>query len=174
MFGVDVGAGPGGLSGWRLVAVDIVAWGCAHAGTGWYVHRLPRSRLDRDNWLWKARRWERGGRIYERVRIRRWKDRLPEAGALFPGGVTKRRLPATDAGGLAIYAQETRRAELGHWLAAAAGPLFALWNPLPIAAVMVVYGLAVNLPFVAIQRYNRQRIDRIIAARSARAGRRPA
>jgi glycosyl-4,4'-diaponeurosporenoate acyltransferase len=154
-----------------LVAVDVVAWGLVHAGTGWYVHRLPLDRLDHDNWLWRGRAWERDGRVYERLAIRRWKDRLPDAGDLFPGGVSKRRLPSTGAAGLARFAAETRRAELGHVLAAVAGPLFLLWNPLPVAVVMVAYGLVVNLPFVAIQRYNRLRITRLERL-AATAGRR--
>lgn len=161
------------LSAPVLVAVNVIAWGVVHAGTGWYVHRLPLRRLDHDTWWSRERRWERHGRAYARLGIRRWKDRLPEAGDLFRGGVSKRHLPSTDPAGLDRFAAETRRAELGHWLAAAAGPLFVLWNPLPIAAVMVAYAMAVNLPFIAIQRYNRLRIARITARRAARADRRP-
>ena len=75
------------------------------------------------------RRFE-GERLYRDVlRIQRWKDRLPEAGALFAGGVCKRAAHRRRAGGLERFVVETRRAELGHWLAAAAGPLFVLWNP---------------------------------------------
>lgn len=161
-----------GLSAPALVAVNVVAWGVAHAGTGWYVHRVPVRRLEHDSWLTRPRRWERHGRAYERIRIRSWKDRLPEAGALFAGGVSKRRLPSADGAGLDRFAAETRRAEHGHWLAAAAGPLFVLWNPPSIAAVMVVYGIVVNAPFVMIQRYNRQRIGRITDLRAARVSRR--
>ena len=47
-----------------------------------------------------------------------------------------------------------------------AGPLFVLWNPPPVAVVMVVYGVAVNAPFIAIQRYNRLRASRVLARAS--------
>jgi glycosyl-4,4'-diaponeurosporenoate acyltransferase len=150
--------------------LDVVAWGAVHAGSGYLVHRLPLGWLARDGWLFTGRRWERGGRCYaRRLRIRRWKDRLPEAGALFPGGVSKRRVPPAAAGGLERFVIETRRAELGHWLAAAPGPVFALWNPPGVALLMVAYGLAVNLPFIAVQRYNRLRVERVLRRRSARA-----
>ncbi|HEY8547953.1 MAG TPA: hypothetical protein VIL36_23000 [Acidimicrobiales bacterium] len=147
------------------VALDVVAWGAVHAGTGYLVHRLPVAWLARDRSLFRVRRWEQGGRRYRRVlRIHRWKDRLPEAGALFAGGISKRRLTGDEDGGLERFVVETRRAELGHWLAVLPAPLFALWNP-PVAAVlMVVYALAVNLPFVAIQRYNRARAERVLGA----------
>ena len=145
-----------------LVAVDVVAWGVVHSVSGYLVHRVPARRFDTDTWLTRERRWERHGRRYLGVGIRRWKDRLPEAGALFAGGMSKRAIPARADGGLRRLALETRRAEWGHWLAMAPAPLFALWNPLPIAAVMVVYGVAVNAPFIAIQRYNRLRVTRTL------------
>ena len=103
------------------VAVDIGVWGVIHALTGWAAHRRSADRLQRDGWLLRPRAAERDGRSYERLKIRRWKDRLPEAGALFPGGVSKRHLPAARED-LALFAVETRRAELGHWWALAARP----------------------------------------------------
>ena len=145
------------------VLVDVAAWCVIHAGTGYAVHRLPLRRLQRDNRLLRLRPIEDDGRLYERLGIKRWKDRLPEAGALFAGGVSKRSLPAVTEGGLERFAAETRRAELGHWLAMAGGPLFVLWNPPSIAAVMVAYGILVNAPFIAIQRYNRARVSRCLA-----------
>ena len=156
------------------VVVDIVAWAVVHAGSGYLVHRLPVAALARDRRLFRERRWEGGGRFYRRrLRIGRWKDRLPEAGALFAGGLSKRHVTAAADGGLERYVVETRRAELGHWLAIVPAPLFALWNPPVAAVVMVVYALAVNLPFVAVQRYNRIRSGRVLR-RSSRVERRSA
>ena len=152
-----------------LLALDVGAWAVVHSVTGYAVHRLPVRRLDHDTWLFRAHRFERDGRFYrDTLHIHRWKDALPEAGGLFRGGVSKRHLPSADSGGLERFAVETRRAELGHWLAAAGGPLFALWNPAPIAVVMLVYGVGVNLPFVAIQRYNRLRITRVRRSNGSR------
>lgn len=152
------------------VALDVVAWGVVHAATGYAVHRIPVERLRADGWLFRPRRVEDGGRLYTRhLRIKAWKDRVPEAGALFAGGISKRHVTADDAGGLERFVVETRRAELGHWLALLAGPLFALWNPRRAVAPLVAYGIAANLPFVAIQRYNRLRATRVLDRRSSRA-----
>lgn len=157
------------LPTWATVTANVVAWGAIHAGTGYAVHRLPVARLDRDGRLWRARSIEGGGHAYERwLRIRRWKDRVPEAGALFAGGVSKRRLPPLTAGGLTRFVVETRRAELGHWLALALGPLAVVWNPPMGAVLMVTYGVVVNLPFIAIQRYNRLRAQRLLDRDTAR------
>jgi glycosyl-4,4'-diaponeurosporenoate acyltransferase len=150
-----------------LVALDVVAWGVIHSVSGYGVHRLPLRALQRDGWLLRTRAFERDGRFYvERLHIKRWKDRLPEAGALFPGGVSKRHVPAAANGGLERFVVETRRAELGHWLALVPAPLFALWNPPGVAALMVVYGVGVNLPFIAIQRYNRVRAARVLRSKA--------
>ena len=148
----------------RLVAVaalDAVAWAAVQVGTGYLAHRAPAAVLERDRWLFRERRWERGGRFYvDALRIRRWKAVLPEAGAAFEGGFDKRRLRGRSADALAEHARETRRAELGHWLAMAPLPLFVRWNPPPLAPLMVVYAVAVNGPCIAAQRYNRIRLVR--------------
>ncbi|WP_341230165.1 hypothetical protein [Nocardioides salarius] len=145
------------------VVVDVVAWGAFHAATGYAAHRLGDERLDREGWWLRARRFEARGTWYRRrLRIHRWKDRLPEAGGLFRGGISKRQLPSYDVAGLELFVRETRRAELTHWWAMACGPLFVLWNP-PVAAVLLVaYGVGVNLPFILIQRYNRFRTQALI------------
>lgn len=147
---------------WTIV-VDVLAWGFFHAATGYAAHRLGDHRLARDGWGLRERRFEDGGRWYRRrLLIHRWKDRLPEAGALFAGGVSKRELPARDPDGLRLFVRETRRAELAHWWALWCGPLFALWNPPLPAALLLAYGVLVNLPFIAIQRYNRFRTQAIL------------
>lgn len=148
------------------LALDVVAWAVFHAATGYAAHRLDERRLGRDGWLLRPRRFEEAGRWYRRrLRIDRWKDRLPEAGGLFRGGVSKRRLPATDVAGLHVFVRETRRAELAHWWAMCCGPVFVLWNPPLAAGLLVGYGVLVNLPFIAIQRYNRSRILTLLERR---------
>lgn len=147
--------------GWTVV-VDVLAWGVFHAATGYAAHRLGDRRLGRDGWGLRERRFEDRGRVYRRVGVHRWKDRLPEAGALFAGGISKRELPARDVEGLRTFVRETRRAELAHWWALWCGPLFALWNPPLAAALLLAYGVLANLPFIVIQRYNRFRTQALL------------
>jgi glycosyl-4,4'-diaponeurosporenoate acyltransferase len=145
------------------IVIDIVAWGAFHSVTGYAAYRLDDARLSRDGWLLRQRAFEDNGRWYRRrLRIHRWKDRLPEAGDLFGDGLSKRQLPAYDVAGLQLFARETRRAELAHWWALFCGPVFALWNPPLATALLIGYGVVVNLPFIAIQRYNRLRIAALV------------
>ena len=153
---------------WVAAILNVVAAGSVHALAGYLAHRVPVDRLGTDGPLLRIRPWERGGTVYRRVlRVHRWKDALPEAGAVFEGGVSKRRLAAPTVSGLEAFAIETRRAERSHWWAMSIGPLALLWNP-PVGAVaMFAYGILVNLPFIVIQRYNRARIERALRRRPA-------
>lgn len=150
-----------------LLVVDVVAWAVVHVATSYAAHRAPHRWFARDTWVTRPRRWERDGRLYEQLGIKRWKDRFPEAGGAF-GGMSKRRLPDGRVDGLVRFAEECRRGEWAHIACAAGALLFFLWNPWWVAAVMVGYGVAVNAPFVAIQRYNRLRIGRALGRRTSR------
>jgi glycosyl-4,4'-diaponeurosporenoate acyltransferase len=148
-----------------VIVLDVVAWAAIHAAAGYLVHRMPAQRFERDRWLWRERRFERGGRLYTNVfRIKRWKHWLPEAGALFAGGFDKRSLRSRSIDYMSTYLRETRRAELGHWLAIVPAPLFFVWNPPLVGAFMVlIYAPAVNGPCILSQRFNRIRLSRVLS-----------
>ena len=150
------------------VVLDVAAWAVLHAGTGYVAHRLPESFCSRDNVLLRLRAFERSGRLWRALRVKRWKDRVPEAGAFYRGGVSKRTIDDFSDGGLRRFAALTRRAEMAHWLAMFSALLFAIWNELWVVAIMVVYAVAVNFPFIAIQRYNRLRVSALLDARAER------
>lgn len=159
---------------WRLfyrrVPPNAALWALVQVVTGYAAHHVPTSVLDRGERFFAPWPMERGGRLYEEtLRIRRWKGKLPEAGAVFAGGFDKRNLQRRDPAYLRTYIRETKRAELAHWLALAPTPLFVRYNPLLIAVCMPVYALATNGPCIAAQRYNRLRLTRVLARREGRA-----
>jgi glycosyl-4,4'-diaponeurosporenoate acyltransferase len=154
--------------GWS-VAVSVVAWLVIGLVSGYVLHRADVSRFEHDNDLTRLRGWEEGGRWYQRrLRIRSWKDALPEKGDLFKGGFSKRHLRNRSDAHLHRFVAETRRAELVHWCNLAAGPLFLIWCRPAIGASMIVFGVVAHLPFVLIQRYNRGRLLGVIARRDRR------
>jgi len=150
----------------RAIIVSSLAWVLIGLTTGFFMHRVPLSYLSRDGWLTRARPWEHDGRFYERrLRIRRWKDKLPEKGDLFRGGFSKREIRDRSDGFLDRFAAETRRAELVHWMNAGSGPLFLVWCPWYLGLIMIGFGWMAHLPFITIQRYNRERIMRTLRRR---------
>ena len=154
------------MSPLQIVAVDAAVWAGWSAVVGYSAHRLPRARLAHDGPLTRLRPWERQGRVYERFGIRRWKDRVPELGAAFRGGVSKRALGGRGTATLAEFAAETRRAELVHWAIPLVTPVFSLWNPPWLLGAMAAYAVVANLPCLVIQRYNRGRALRVVDRRA--------
>jgi glycosyl-4,4'-diaponeurosporenoate acyltransferase len=154
--------------GWSVL-VSIAAWLLIGLVSGYVLHRADVARFAHDGRLTRLRRWEDGGKWYQRrLRIRSWKDLLPEKGDLFRGGFSKRHLRSRSDAHLRRFVAETRRAELVHWTNMAAGPFFLIWCRPAIGAWMIVFGVVVHLPFVLIQRYNRGRLLGIIGRRERR------
>ncbi|MHA6482448.1 glycosyl-4,4'-diaponeurosporenoate acyltransferase CrtO family protein [Paenibacillus sp. strain BS8-2] len=101
-------------------------------------------------------------RFYERtLRIRFWKDKLPDGGGLFKGGFAKKRLQSRTPQYLGKFAAETRRGEWNHWCAMLPAPLFFMWNEYLIGWIMILYAFVINAPFIAVLRYNRYRLQHI-------------
>lgn len=165
----DAGAVLIPLSDGVAIVVSSLAWLGIGVATGWYFHRRSPASLAQDNWLTRPRGFEDGGRWYQRrLRIRSWKDRLPEKGDLFRGGFSKRHLVDRSTPNLERFVIETRRAEMVHWSNLAAGPLFLVWCRPLLGACMVAFGVLAHLPFILVQRYNRERLLAILARRNRR------
>ena len=148
-----------------IALVDAAVWAVWSTVCGYVAHRIPSRRLTRDRGILRLTRAEDGGRVYERVlRIKRWKDLLPEAGNLFRGGFSKRRVVRHDRAYLEEFTVATRRAEIAHWPILALGPVFFAWNPWWLGLVMVAYAIAANVPCILVQRYNRARLERMLTS----------
>jgi glycosyl-4,4'-diaponeurosporenoate acyltransferase len=142
------------------IALDSLAWATISVAASTAGRALPDHLLERDTFVTRGRDIERNGRLYDNFAIRAWKDRVPEFGS-FRGGRSKATLGGREQ--LEAFARETRRAEFVHWMILATTPLFALWNPPALTVAMVAFALVANVPFIAIQRYNRLRVTRVMA-----------
>lgn len=146
-----------------IAIIDAGVWAAWSTACGYVAHRLPPQKLTRDRGVLRLLRVERDRRVYDRaLRVKRWKDLLPEAGSLFRGGFSKRRVLRHDREYLERFVVETRRAELAHWPILALGPFFFLWNPWWLGIAMVGYAVVANVPCVLVQRYNRARLYRML------------
>lgn len=148
-------------------AVAVIAYSLAWAGfglvSGSLAHRVPLDRLDHDSWLTRLRPFEVRGRWYDRwFGVRRWKDRLPEAGGWLAGGWAKDRIRSFAIADLERLTAETRRAEWVHWSNVVFGATFLFWTAWPVGTLMLAFGSLVHLPFVMVQRYNRARLVYVI------------
>lgn len=150
--------------GWAVLLSSITWFGVSFV-VGFTATRIPLDRLTPGP-VTRLRAWEQSGAWWQRhLRVRRWKDRLPEAGALFAGGYSKRHVTSRSTDVLDRFRRETVRAERVHWLIMASTPIHLIWCRPTVFAGMVVFGLVSNVPFIIIQRVNRGRIDRLLARR---------
>ena len=78
------------------------------------------------------------------------------------GGFAKASLRAHTPDFLERFLRETWRGELTHWLALLTLPLFAIWNPGWGVAINATYAVALNVPCLLAQRYNRARFLRVL------------
>ena len=118
---------------------------------------LPRRWFDPYQAPYRCRDWEQGGRVYNKLHIRRWKDRLPDMSRLMPDMVRK------DLGSdPAVLVQETCVAECVHWaLTLLSAGIFFLWRSGWAALLWLVYNVLGNVSFIVIQRYNRPRLQKL-------------
>lgn len=152
------------LSTLWTVILDFAVWFVIHMGVVWVAVRLPRSRFDPDQWLFRKRSWEREGQIYQEMfRIKAWKTLLPDGAPLVGElGFSKRNLANRNQVYLRTFLVETCRAEWTHWVVILFALPFFLWNALWVGFLMIGYALAENLPMIVAQRYNRFRFLRIL------------
>ncbi len=153
-----------------VIGLYVLSWVALHLGAGLTAHVLPGSVLRGGWWWFRPRGFEYRGHLYRRfLQVQRWKHRIPEAGGFYAGGFAKRGLAHHDAEYAERFVLETCRAELSHWLTILLSLTFQFWNDWYVTAIMLVYALAVNLPCILIQRYNRPRLLRLLA-RANRSG----
>ena len=146
---------------WKCAAYLLVLALIAHP----LGQRLP-SRFQPDRFPFRAWKWEKGGRVYGKLHIDSWKKLVPDMSRLLPDMVRKE-LPvsgAVTAAQASQLVQETCRAEVVHGASCLLGlACLWLWPGWGGAAVVLVWVLLANLPFILIQRYNRPRLVRLAA-----------
>jgi len=142
------------------VALSFVVWAVVPLLFALVCLRLPERWFEPGRFLWRAHAWEREGRIYENLfHVRRWKHLLPDGGGVWKKrGYRKRNLTDYSEENLRRFLLESARGELTHWLGITPFWLFGLFAPGYVVWIMLAYALAVNLPCIVAQRYNRPRV----------------
>lgn len=130
---------------------------------------LPKSMFSGDKAPFKLMGWERDGAVYNKLGIRRWKEKVPDMSTILPKLMPSKKMPrdATTAQ-LELMVEETCVAEWIHGLLAIAGfGCVLIWKGLWGWVISIIYFLG-NIPFIIIQRYNRPKLMRILKRARAR------
>ncbi len=150
-----------------------VLWGIFQTGAAFISTHLPDRFFQERHFLYRTRKFEKQGKFYQKwFFIRHWKHLLPD-GASAIGGYKKRHLTDFSTNNLEKFLVESRKAELTHWLAIPFFWVFGLFAPPIVLPLMFAYAVLVNFPCIIAQRYNRPRIQGLLAKQQRKASSMP-
>ncbi len=116
---------------------------------------LPRKWFHHDRFPFRPWKWERGGAIYEKIRIQDWKDHMPDMSRVMKDMVPKRVGFCPTSGQVRTLVAETCVAEAVHAALCLAAPVIWLFWRSGMGIFLSGVVIVCNLPFIWIQRYNR-------------------
>lgn len=124
---------------------------------------LPESIFIYTKWLFRERKWEHGGTIYQKLfNIKKWKDKLPELSDFIKKSFPKKKLPSFNMEYLKKYIVESYRSELCHWMIVISVVIFSSWFNEDMENFIFILAVILNVPYIMIQRFNRPRIMNIM------------
>lgn len=132
---------------------------------------IPKGWLNADKFPFKSFKFEKNGKIYDALKVKKWQNRVPDMSRLFRKLMPEKKFSKLkeDAVNLMVMISETCIAELIHVLLFIEGFgcvfLWKGWGWL----VTALYNIFGNVTFIIIQRYNRPRL-KACAAAAERAG----
>ena len=113
--------------------------------------------------LFQSMNFENEGRIYNKLKVKEWKGRVPDMSRILPSVMPSKRVSINDVvSTLVLLLKETCIAEITHELLCFFG--FActfIWRGLGGFCISVIYMLG-NLPYIIIQRYNRPKLRKLL------------
>lgn len=125
---------------------------------------LPKGLFSFEKFPFRSIMAEREGKIYQRIRVHKWKDSFPDMSRIFPFLTPSKNLSKTavTTGRLEQMIQETCIAEWVHGLLIVLGfGCMWIWNGMGGWIISVLYAFG-NLPYILIQRYNRPRLVKLL------------
>ena len=100
------------LPPWLAIVLSAVVWPLVQVPISALGNKIPDEKFNPGSFWFRSRSWETDGRFYERfLRIKKWKDRLPDGARLFRTGFEKGKVKSTDPEYLKAFIRETCRAD---------------------------------------------------------------
>lgn len=123
------------------------------------VHKNE-SAFDCNRPMYRQREWENNGKWYVKyLKITKWKDLLPQH--IAKDGFSKEHFTSTSIEYLDMFILETCRGEWNHIYNCVCALLTPVIFPAPYGIIFSIIVIVCNLPYIAIQRYNRIRLNRV-------------
>ncbi|MCD8180247.1 MAG: glycosyl-4,4'-diaponeurosporenoate acyltransferase [Firmicutes bacterium] len=124
---------------------------------------MPKSVFKYDRFPNKPFAFEKDGRIYTKIGVRKWKSKLPDISKIFSYIMPSKCLPEkVTSANIKTMLKETCVAEWIHKLLAVFGFVCArIWRGTGGITVSVLYAV-INIMYIIIQRYNRPKLVAVL------------
>ena len=147
---------------WNILLVNAILMILWHYSMFLACISLKKSSMDPKRPMFQPKEWEKGGKWYSKyLKINLWKDLLPQH--VGKGGFSKEHLTDLTVEYLDEFIMETCRGEWDHRMCCLYCIISFIVNPVlynfQVALIFALLALIINLPFVAIQRDNRFRLQ---------------
>jgi len=121
---------------------------------------LPRKWFNDRKFPFKPFKWEKNGKIYEKLNIRKWKGEILDMSKIMTVILPKKLPLSAKLKDVKTLIAETCVAELIHWILCVISVAnYWIWKK--SAEGILIWGLCIigNLPFILVQRYNRPHLQ---------------
>ena len=122
---------------------------------------LPRGLFGEYKFPYRTYKWERDGKIYNRLKIKKWKNRLPDMSRVMRDMLPKKVTYNATSADIDALIKETCVAECVHyWLCLFSVGIYLIWKNY-VGVILALVFVVCNIPFVMIQRYNRPHLIKL-------------
>lgn len=119
---------------------------------------IPKKWLCYYKFPFRTFRFEEDGRIYKKLRVHDWQNKIPDMSKIFKKSMEPKKLRTGFMDHLPVMINETCVAEAVHLALCVAGlHCMAIWDGIG-GVICTLLNTAGNLPFILAQRYNRPRL----------------
>ena len=122
---------------------------------------LPRGLFSEHKFPYRAFKWEKDGKFYNCLRIKKWKNHLPDMSRIMRDMLPKRITFDATSDNIDALIKETCVAECVHyWLCIFSVGIYLIWKNY-VGVILALVFIACNIPFMMIQRYNRPHLIKL-------------
>ena len=121
---------------------------------------IPRRVFHHDRFPYRTWSWEHDGKLYEAIKIQKWKDRVPDMSRIMKDMVPKKVGKCPTSADVWVLVGETCRAEIVHLGLCFCAPVICLFwlHAIAVGVILSAVVILCNIPFILIQRYNRPKL----------------
>lgn len=148
------------------IALCFLLWALIQFLVSYVCLKIPNRYFSPNVFPFASFGFEREGAFYRKwLLVHKWKKYLPDGGALMGADFRKKNLEHVTHENLQRFLIESCRAEMTHFFAILPFWVFGFIAPPEVIWIMLAYALALNMPCIIAQRYNRPRIKTLMTKR---------